>query len=187
MKPDPLKPSAALLAKIGSIITHYEMIASSAEISPCGHYRYHLQRTWDESLPRLCWIMLNPSTANWTEDDATIRICKGRAKRMGFGRIDVVNLFALRSTDPLKLYDAAYPISDPTLWFKNDAYIHCAARKAQTVICAWGSHGVLLNRGTIVLSLLREAGIRPMVLRQNQDASPSHPLRISYDTKPYYL
>lgn len=76
---------------------------SGAIISPCGEYRYHLWRRWDESLPTMCWVMLNPSTADASEDDPTIRRCIGFAKREGCGGISVRNVFALRATDPAEL------------------------------------------------------------------------------------
>lgn len=156
-----------------------------AALSACGLYRYGLRRTWDETLPILCWIMLNPSTADAEKDDATIRICMGRARRMGYGGINVVNLFALRSTDPKALYEAAYPVSEPQLWFKNDVYIRTIARWSPMVICAWGDHGWLGGRGTIVLSMLRELGVKTKTLRLTKKGHPCHPLRISYDVRPF--
>lgn len=76
---------------------------SGAIISPCGTYRYHLWRRWDECLPTMVWVMLNPSTADASEDDPTIRRCIGFAKREGCGGISVRNVFALRATDPSEL------------------------------------------------------------------------------------
>lgn len=49
------------------------MLDSGATISECGKYRYRLWRVWDESLPTCCFVMLNPSKADATEDDPTIR------------------------------------------------------------------------------------------------------------------
>lgn len=69
----------------------------SAEISECGTYRYTLTRKWGEG--RKCvFIMLNPSTADATKDDRTIRRCIGFAKREGCGSLTVVNLYAYRAT-----------------------------------------------------------------------------------------
>ena len=53
--------------------------------------------------------MLNPSTADGETDDATIRVCRGRALRMGYGGIIVVNLFAYRATSPDNMECAADP------------------------------------------------------------------------------
>jgi hypothetical protein len=76
----------------------------NALLSACGYYRYWLSREWDDSLPIVTFIMMNPSTADAFNDDATIRKCVGFAKAWGFGRIRVVNLFALRSREPLDLF-----------------------------------------------------------------------------------
>jgi len=61
-----------------------------------GDYRYHLWRTWDETRPRLLWVMLNPSTADGETDDPTVRRCIGFSKGWGYGSIEIVNLFAYR-------------------------------------------------------------------------------------------
>ncbi|MDB5297796.1 MAG: hypothetical protein JWO31_3779 [Phycisphaerales bacterium] len=73
---------------------------AAAVLSPCERYRYVLHRWWDESKPAVCWLMLNPSTADAATDDPTIRKCCGFARAWGAGGIAVVNLFALRATDP---------------------------------------------------------------------------------------
>lgn len=165
------------------------MNASSAILSDCGQYRYHLQRTLYEGGRRLCYIMLNPSTADALVNDATIRICMGRAIRMGYSGIDVVNLFALRSTDPDALYARSEmcAISEPSAPLRNDTIIGIVATRCETVICAWGNHGALHDRGKIVLMRLRDLGVKPMALRLNHDGSPAHPLRISYNMKPFYF
>lgn len=82
---------------------------SGAVISPCGEYRYRLWRQWEPCQPSMVWVMLNPSTADASQDDPTIRRCIGFAKREGFGGIDVLNVFALRATDP----DALLTHRDP--------------------------------------------------------------------------
>ena len=158
---------------------------TDATFSDCGRYRYVLRRIWDGG-PLMCFVMLNPSTADATRDDATIRICIGRAKRMGYGGIAVVNLFALRSTDPSLLYSENNPISEASPRdYKNNLFINQFARSADIVICAWGKHGALLDRGTIVLQHLRDLGVQPYALRLNKDGSPAHPLRIGYDQQPF--
>ena len=48
---------------------------SAAVLSPCGRYRYTLERAWAPNPRYLMWVMLNPSTADATQDDATIRRC----------------------------------------------------------------------------------------------------------------
>ena len=75
----------------------------SATLSPDGVYRYTLERVWAPSLPRVVWVMLNPSTADAEQDDPTIRRCVGFAKAWGYGGIVVVNLFAYRTKSPAVL------------------------------------------------------------------------------------
>jgi hypothetical protein len=161
---------------------------ASALLSPCRKYRYYLQRTWVERAPRLCFIMLNPSTADETVDDATIIRCRARAMQMGMGGLDVVNLFALRATDPMELYDFfAHPVSEPGDPWANDRVLLKIAGLASMVICAWGRHGAHLDRGRIVMNSLRERGVVPHALRINKDGSPGHPLYIALKHRPFPL
>jgi hypothetical protein len=60
------------------------LTASNATISPCGKYRYWLERKWGPGTPQV-FVMLNPSTADASEDDPTIRRCMGFARREGAG------------------------------------------------------------------------------------------------------
>ena len=66
---------------------HY--LENDAVISDCSKYRYLLRRTWDHSKPRLLYVMLNPSTADARNDDATIRSCVRLASGLGYGSIEV--------------------------------------------------------------------------------------------------
>ena len=71
-----------------------------AILSDCEQYRYRLWREWDRRQPALGFIMLNPSTANHQVSDPTITRRLQRALAGRYGRLEVVNLFPLRSTDP---------------------------------------------------------------------------------------
>jgi hypothetical protein len=73
---------------------------SLADLDAGGTYRYRLTKTWDRSQPQVTWVMLNPSTATADTDDPTIRRVVGFSRRWGFGSAVVVNLFALRATQP---------------------------------------------------------------------------------------
>lgn len=162
-------------------------VHTSALLSPDRRYRYYLHRVWDSYEARMVWIMLNPSTADEHANDATIRVCMGRASLMGYGGIAVVNLFALRSTDPQGLYDLfANPVSDPAAPNYNDEVIRqvVTANPQDLVVCAWGKHGAHLERGRIIRDKLHEWGVVPKALRFNKDGTPAHPLRIPYDVQP---
>ena len=71
---------------------------SRAVFSPCEKYRYWLSRRWQEGGRSLAFIMLNPSTADELENDATIERCERRARHNGYGGLVVCNLFAWRAT-----------------------------------------------------------------------------------------
>jgi hypothetical protein len=147
-------------------------LCRDAVISACGRYRYRLSRTWDHRSPPLVWIMLNPSTADAEIDDPTIRRCVGFARREGAGGIEVLNIFALRATDPKALREAADPIGPD-----NDQWIREILHPHRRVVVAWGEHGKYLGRDFAVLRNLRESGIRIECL----GAKPRHPLYIRAD------
>jgi hypothetical protein len=83
---------------------------SGAEFSECQQYRYTLWRTWDSQADRVMFIGLNPSTADETEDDPTIRRCIRFAKDWGYGGILMMNAYAYRSTAPRGLKQVTDPI-----------------------------------------------------------------------------
>lgn len=135
-------------------------------------YRYSLGRVLDQKSASTCaWVMLNPSTADAFADDPTIRRCIGFARAWGYDRTIIVNLFALRSTDPRALYSAEDPIGP-----LNDGAIRGVASTADVVVAAWGKHGALHNRGRQVARLIAEAGRPLCCLAMNKDGSPAHPL-----------
>ncbi len=103
-------------------------MASAAHFSPCGCYRYRLSLSWDDAAPRLLVVMLNPSTADETLLDPTATRCVLRARALGFGAVWIVNLFALRATDPRALRGADDPVGPG-----NDAAILGAARRADAI------------------------------------------------------
>ena len=143
---------------------------SSAVLSDCGKYRYKLTRVWDPNRPVLRWIMLNPSTADHTDDDPTIRKVVGFSERNGFGSIEVFNLFAYRATDPSELRKVADPIGP-----ENHFYLSQIARP---LVLAWGNHGAYRRQGKEVLRLLNFPFA--FYLGTTQSGQPRHPLYIPY-------
>lgn len=154
------------------------MLRTGATFSRCRAYRYSLWRIWNAARRPLCFVMLNPSTADEIQNDPTVERCEQRARRMGFGGLLVANIFALRSTDPAALYGHADPVGP-----RNDIAILRAAERAELVVCAWGRHGNLGGRGHAVLHRLNSV-CNPHVLRMNADGTPAHPLYLSYACAP---
>lgn len=148
----------------------------SAILSADQAYRYRLTRDLGMmGNGACCFVMLNPSTADATQDDPTIRRCIGYARTLDCARLEVVNLFAYRSTSPDVLYGMSKAMA---IGPENDRNIAEACNASRIVICAWGNHGSLFDRASEVLHVIRaQQGAKPMALRINQaSGQPGHPL-----------
>lgn len=154
---------------------------SDALISDCGRYRYWLARSWSDE-PRVVFVMLNPSTADARLDDPTIRRCLGFARTWGAGGLVVVNLFALRATNPAALLAVADPVGPD-----NDAHLighagGCALNDPPlAVVAAWGAKGTHLGRDRRVVTMLRARGVHLQCLGKTAEAHPRHPLYVRGD------
>ena len=156
-----------------------EWIHSEATFSDCMNYRYQLLRVWDESLPKIMWLMLNPSTADETKNDPTLQRCENRSRDYGFGGFYVCNIFAYRATDPRDMKAQGNPIG-----FDNLTYILSTAAQSQKIVCGWGSHGTHKQQGFRVMASVRQCHDL-YALRLTAKGEPSHPLYLPYDSKPF--
>lgn len=139
-----------------------------------GSYRYSLWREWDSDRPCLLWVLLNPSNADASKDDPTLRRCLAFSRSWSFGSLEIVNLYAWRSSVPQALVSAENPVGD-----HNDRYIQEAAQRAAKVVVAWGAYKPLRGRDRAVIALLAQ----PLwCLGTTRDGHPHHPLYIKGDT-----
>jgi hypothetical protein len=157
---------------------------TSALLSPCRTYRYHLERVWNAHSPRLLWVMLNPSTADQTDDDPTIRRCIGFARREGYGGIEVVNLFGLRATYPADIWGHPDPVGP-----ENDRYLRETFAQLPLAVCAWGAvggaFGILTEKWTrdkTVWRMLMAANVSAYCLGVTGAGHPKHPLYLAANT-----
>jgi hypothetical protein len=136
-------------------------------------YRYRLSRTWGSSGTHATWIMLNPSTADALEDDPTIRRCISFTKAWGLDGLVVVNLFALRATDPHELARHPDPVGPA-----NDQFIRDAVSPWSVVVAAWGAHKIAAARTRAVLGILTAGAGTVGCLGVTKGGAPRHPLYV---------
>ena len=150
------------------------MIESCAEFSKDRIYRYTLWRIWEKT-DYVMFIGLNPSTADETKDDPTIRRCIGFARDWGFGGLCMVNIFAYRATLPEKMKKVADPIGP-----MNDYYIALCSMRSELNIAAWGVHGIHKGRDEEIRDLLPSL----CHLGLTKVGRPRHPLYLAKTTRP---
>ena len=143
-----------------------------------GNYRYLLWREWNNSSKTISFIMLNPSRADAEVNDPTITRCINFAKSWGYGRLEVVNLFAYRTPHPSLLKQAAEPIGRD-----NDRFIIESVEKSDRVILAWGNHGTWRKQDLYTLKLLKNHN-HLYSLGITKRGCPRHPLYLRSTIKP---
>lgn len=151
-----------------------------AIFSPCRRWRYLLWRRWDRQGDVLMVVGLNPSTANETEDDPTIRRCIGFAKGWGFGALWMVNAYAFRATQPRDMIAQGSGALGP----RNNEFLLRTAIDADMVLAAWGTHCDGLRESQII-GTVTEGALKPLyAFGFTKGGHPKHPLYLRADTKP---
>lgn len=152
-------------------------IERDAVLSDCGTYRYLLRRVWDHRQPRALYIMLNPSTADASVDDPTIRSCFRLARENGYGSFEVINLFGFRATDPDALATAPDPIGP-----MNERVGAAAIARCDVAICAWGAHPMAARKSGFICDLIRSYRPAAYCFGTTKAGAPKHPLYIKSGT-----
>lgn len=153
-------------------------VHSTAVLSDDGRYRYRLDRRWADG-PAMVFVMLNPSTADAESDDATIRRCKGYAKREDCGALTVVNLFALRSRDPKALLATDDPVGPLNERFIREVF---GEPSTKYVVGGWGAWPAKLPETRLpVEAIAAEHGVQFHCLAVTQTGQPGHPLFLPKD------
>ena len=151
----------------------------SAVISDCGKYRYWLERG-EAGAPYVAWVLANPSTADVSVDDPTVRKARGFTERWGYKRFVFVNVFAFRSTDPKGLRGAKDPVGP-----LNENHIREVVEHSAMIVLAWGNAIIkpLRHHATRTKVLVQSLAFKPpMCLGYTADRQPRHPLMLAYST-----
>jgi hypothetical protein len=159
--------------------------------SPCRTWWYTLERVWAPpegyrgAREVAAFIGLNPSTADEVKNDPTVTRCINYARHWGFHGMFMLNIFALRSTDPRALYRHPDPIGPETNRYLTEVV---QRREVSLVVAAWGNHGALLSRGWNVINLVRNSGVNLYRLGElTKQGQPRHPLYLKRDLEPVQL
>ena len=144
---------------------------SSAIFSDCGRYRYVLSRHWEDG-ETCVFVGLNPSTADDSKNDATVRKCMHFARSWGFAGISLVNLYARRCRYPQALLTSDDPVGPD-----NDRWLTSVIGGAPHAIAMWGNRGARIygegiRRDTLLITLRSKCSC----FFQTKLGAPKHPL-----------
>lgn len=152
-------------------------IHSGAEFSDCRTYRYLLWRIWEWQgyANQIMFIGLNPSTADETEDDPTIRQCIRFARDWGYGGLLMMNAFAFCATDPKVMAAAEDPVGPG-----NDEAFGYRRSQVGLIVAAWGAHCPVERERRVC----QVVGQTIHCLGRTKAGRPRHPLYLRADTRP---
>lgn len=153
----------------------------SAVISDCGKYRYRLDRAVSDSDPVFAFFGVNPSTADASDDDATVRKWRGFVDRWGGSRFIVGNAFAYRSTDVRQLAS----VEDPFGALVGE-YITNIINEADILVPCWGNTSKvppsLRYAFGELMDVLLSSGKPVKCFGLTASGDPRHPLMLGYST-----
>jgi hypothetical protein len=158
---------------------------SAASISRCGTFRWILSREWNPKKGKVCWIMLNPSTADWIKDDPTLSRCIHFTRLWDYGGLEVVNLFPFRSSKPKECQRWAdwEPSHDwwarDVIYYQNMPIVIERAKAADLVVAAWGyKPWAMLLADQIAQEIQEDAEPYPDIycLGTTSNGQPKHPM-----------
>lgn len=145
-----------------------------AIISECGLYRYQLWRIWNESLPKVLFIMHNPSKATDVEDDNTMTRCVNFAKSWGYGGIYIGNLSPFRETNPDNMKHIDYDVLMPK---ENEKHVREMMELCELHVLAYGNPIVRLLKPDVYKNKWH-------YLKLTKQGNPYHPLYLKASLTP---
>jgi hypothetical protein len=139
-------------------------------VSDCGRYQYI---EWLELAPDNAKVLtvlgLNPVVPDAGKPDQTLGICEEFARKNGYGKLVMINLFALVSKGA-----EGVPRGAPPTGPENDKWLLEVAQNSTMIIGAWGDYPGIGPRVREVLALLKAYDV--YCVQTNSNGSPRHPL-----------
>lgn len=141
-----------------------------------GELRWDLRRQWAAG-PTICWVGLNPSTADYRVDDPTIIREMSFSNAWGFGSMIKLNLYPFRSSTTDRLWAwRKTPAAQPAIE-RNIRECVAALVECETLVAAWGAGADPRDRGAFIAEVDRRMGPRTwMCIGMTANGSPTHPL-----------
>lgn len=161
-----------------------DQLDKSAIISPCGRYRYRLERECKKPFEGgkvFAFFGINPSTADAIEDDRTVSRWRWFTVREGGYRFIVGNVFSLRSTDVKKLAQAD-DLYGPDHW----THLKSIVNDADILVPCWGcSQKIPVHLRPAMKEMLKfllSSGKPVYHFGFTGSGEPRHPLMLRNDT-----
>lgn len=145
-------------------------------------HRQRLWRIWEETIPQLVVVGMNPSQADENTNDRTVEQCEQRARMRGYGGLLMLNMLDVIETDSRKLDGMT---AEQRCTAMNAAELvaaldNAAARRAD-ILCAWGGSGQRYGQVDWFKAEAAQRNVTLFCLTRNADGSPHHPLYLPYD------
>ena len=158
-------------------------------ISENKQYRWSLSYKVSKSIKEIIFIGLNPSLSDaFFLDNTTKKIIK-ISKNNNYGKVKLINLFALISSKPEKLFNHKNPVGNLNNSFIYKNLKQWSENKNCDLWLGWGNKGKFLNRNIrISKKIMQNNSIRknifdnplgPLLIKKTIKNNPIHPLYCS--------
>ncbi len=158
-------------------------------ISKNNQYRWSLSFKISKSKKEIIFIGLNPSLSNTEYIDNTtkkiIKICKN----YNYGKVKIINLFALISKTPDKLLTHEQPVGYLNNIFINKSLKYWSENKNCDLWLGWGNNGIIRKRNQKVYKKIMKFYTKkkdnfvnplgPLFIKKTKKENPIHPLYCS--------
>lgn len=156
---------------------------NSAIISECGRYRYRLDRDVQQEGLVFAFFGVNPSTADASINDPTVRKWIGFSERNGVKRFIVGNVFSYRATD---VNDLRSMVSSGAQGDEHHQYLAEIIAEADVLVPCWGRLAKmpkeLRSYPSALLDLMNRSGKPVLHFGITGCGQPMHPLMLAYAT-----
>ena len=159
------------------------VVPTAVYSAPVDCYRYALKLTWDEKLPAMMALMMNPSAAGHEGSDSTVNKVIRCAMRWGYGTLYIGNSAAYRCKDQ-SLLDTVQDPRGPL----NDQHLAEMAGKSDFILLGYGKPKAARMQGAGLDAAMKLVaaghGHKMHALVLNGDGTPRHPLYVRNSVEP---